>query len=124
MNSFLHAKSSAKKYGGILEDYVEIHNFIDSSKATIADVRHRGLFHNSMGPFVAERIFGVCIKNSIGKDVSVRQICEDHIIEDLGFIPSVDKWLGNMAIQPWMGGSMRNRKRISFEELKREKIDV
>lgn len=36
-----------------------VHNFLDSSKAHFADMRHRAIFHNSMGPYVAERIFGI-----------------------------------------------------------------
>ena len=32
---WIHALSSAKRFGGVPEDYIEIHNLMDSSKATL-----------------------------------------------------------------------------------------
>lgn len=107
MKPYIHAKSSAKKYGGRPEEYLDIHQFMDSSKASIADVRHRALLHSSFGCFIVEQLFGIVRKNSIGKEYSPRDIAEDHCMEDLGMIPSVEKWLGNMAIQQWMGGPVK-----------------
>lgn len=104
MKPWLHAKSSAAKYGGKPEDYIDIHNFMDSSKASLADVRHRAVFHSSFGIFLVERVFGVCVTNSAGKAVSVRDIAEQHVVEDLGFIPTMEQWLRNMKIEPWMNG--------------------
>ncbi len=104
MKPYLHAKSSAKKYGGVPEDYLDIHDLMDSSKSAVPDVKHRVVFHSSFGCFIVEMIFGTNITNSEGKTVSVRDIAEDHILEDLGFIPSLDKWLQAMEIETWMGG--------------------
>lgn len=104
MKPIIHAKSSARKYGGNPDDYVDIHQFMDSSKAALADVRHRALLHSAFGCFVVEKVFGLTRINSDGKEYSVRDVAEDHCIEDLGFIPSVEQWLGNMTIQAWMGG--------------------
>lgn len=101
---FIHAKSSARKYGGHPDDYFDIHNFMDSSKASMADVRHRALLHSSFGCYVVEHVFGAVRVNSEGKEYSPRDVAEDHCIEDLGFIPSVEKWLGTLPIQSWMGG--------------------
>jgi hypothetical protein len=115
-----HAVISAKKFGGKLEDYMPIHNFFDSSKACIADVRHRALLHSSFGIFLVEKVFGDYIVNSDGKRVSVRDIAEDHVIQDMGDIPSVNKWLETMPIQPWMCGPGKNKTKkithISFED--------
>jgi len=115
----LHAKISVKKYGGTVEDYLPIHNFIDSSKACMPDIRHRAILHSSFGCYLVEQIFGVYITNSAGKMVSCRDIAEEHIIQDLGFIPTVEKYLNNMEIQPWMSGSVKTSestkvKHISF----------
>ena len=44
-----HAESSAKQYGGSLEDYLEIHEMMDSSKSAHADNRHRVIFHSAFG---------------------------------------------------------------------------
>jgi len=102
MHPIHHAKSSAKKYGGKAEDYLPIHNWFDESKAFHASFRHRALRHHSEGIFMAERIFGVTIRTSDGKDVPTRFIGEQHVQEDLGFIPSVSDWLKNIRPEPWM----------------------
>lgn len=70
---WIHALSSAKRYGGKPEDYMDIHNLMDSSKSSIADNRHRALTHNSwfIG-YILEKVFGSTLKNSDGKIVSVR----------------------------------------------------
>lgn len=88
-----HSNRSVKRYGGELGDYIEVHEFLDMTKAAHPDMRHRALLHNAMGPFIAVRVFGRTITNSVGKVVDVRQICEDHIIEDLGRIPTVSDFL-------------------------------
>jgi hypothetical protein len=110
---WIHAKSSAKKFGGSPEDYIEIHNLMDSSKGCIGDNRHRTLTHNSWfisagGPL--ERIFGVVMRNSIGKEVSVRDVAEQHILEDFGmrFIPTPQDYLQEMEVQPWMDNDRKS----------------
>lgn len=114
MKPLIHAKVSVKKYGGRVEDYLPIHDFIDSSKASLPDVRHRAILHSSFGCFLVERIFGTYIKNADGKDVSVRDLAEEHIIQDLGFIPTVERWLETMPIEPWMSGSAKRTTHIPF----------
>jgi hypothetical protein len=107
MKPFLHAKNSANKHGGVPEDYQKIHDFIDHSKAAMPDMRHRALLHSAWGIYVVEQVFGTTLTNSDGKKVSVRDIAEDHVIEDLGFIPTVEHWLNNMTMQDWMFGGRR-----------------
>lgn len=102
MHPLHHAKSSVKKYGGKVEDYLPIHSWFDESKAFHASFRHRALRHHSEGIFMAERIFGVAIRNADGKEIPVRFIGEQHIQEDCGFIPSVSDWLKNIKAEPWM----------------------
>ena len=115
MKPLIHAKSSAKKYGGSPDDYLEVHNFFDTSKASLPDMRHRAILHSSFGIFVAEKVFGVYLTNSDGKDVSIRDICEDHVIEDLGFIPTVEKWLKNLPLESWMSGSRKLTRTIRID---------
>jgi hypothetical protein len=102
---WIHAVSSAKKYGGKPEDYIEIHNLLDSSKGTIADSRHRALTHNAwfVGT-ILEKIFGVTLTNSDGMTVSVRDIGEQHVLEDyrMRFIPSAQDYLQEMEVKEWM----------------------
>lgn len=102
---WIHATSSARRFGGKPEDYLEIHQLMDSSKGAMPDNRHRALTHNSWFlSNILERIFGVNIKNSDGRDVSVRDIGEQHILEDFGnrFIPSASDYLEEMEYVSWM----------------------
>lgn len=46
--------------------------------------------------------FGVCIVNSSGRQVPVRQIGEQHVMEDCGRIPTVADWFGCIHPEPWM----------------------
>lgn len=89
MKPLLHAKVSVKKFGGRWEDYIAIHNFFDQTKGHIPDSRHRMVLHNSFGIMLCEQVFGVAIVNSDGRDVSVRDIAERHVIDDLGHIPTL-----------------------------------
>lgn len=83
MKPAIHAKNSAKKYGGVLEDYMPIHDFIDSSKSAHASMRHRAILHSAFGIYIVERVFGHALTNSEGKIVQVRDVAEDHVLEDL-----------------------------------------
>lgn len=114
MKPFLHGKVSAKRWGGKPEDYQEIHDFLDMTKAAHPDMRHRAVLHNSMGPYIAERVFGINIKNSDGKLVSVRDIAEQHIIDDMGRIPTVSDYLDGMPMYEWLGGPKRTVRNISM----------
>lgn len=102
---YIHAKSSARRFGGKPEEYMEIHQLLDSSKGTIADNRHRALTHNSFFlSVIIEKIFGVTITNSDGKEVSTREVAEQHVLEDYGgkFIPTAQDFLQGIPFEPWM----------------------
>jgi len=107
MNAYQHSKSSAKKWGGSWEDYHELHNWMDSSKASMGDIRHRALRHHTQGLFDAEQIFGPVWEISTGKKIPTREILERHICEDLGYIPTLSDWLREMPMQVWMSGQKR-----------------
>jgi hypothetical protein len=98
-----HAVRSARLFGGKPEDYLALHDWFDESKAHLADFRHRALRHHSEGIFLCASIFGGTIRNSDGKHVPVRTIGEQHVTDDLGWIPSVKDWLQHIQPQPWMG---------------------
>lgn len=108
MKPFLHSRIHAKKYGGDPSDYSDIDDFIDSSKAAHPDMRHRAILHSAFGCFIVEQVFGRERTNSAGISYSPRDIAEDHIIQDLGFIPTVEAYLKHMELQPWMSGTHKN----------------
>ena len=97
-----HAISSQRKWGGKIDDYLPLHNWFDETKRAYPDMRHRALRHHSEGIFWCEEKFGVYITNSDGKMVPVRAIGEQHIIEDIGFIPTIKDYLDNMNTVGWM----------------------
>lgn len=100
---WIHAKSSARQFGGAPEDYVEIHDWFDCTKAHEPTFRHRALRHHSQGIFECERVFGITIENSDGKSVPVRFIGEQHVREDFsGYIPTIHDWLKGIPEEQWM----------------------
>lgn len=118
-----HAQSSAKKFGGKWEDYIDIHNLMDSSKGAIADNRHRALTHNSWFlSVILEQIFGVARFNSDGDQYAVRDIGEQHVLEDFSmkFIPTAQDYLQNIDFQDWMNngriGAPPSRKEAQAQE--------
>lgn len=95
--------SSASKWGGTPEDYHDIHSMIDSSKSGMGDIRHRAMYHHTEGTFLMEKLFGAY--RQVGKrQVPVRDIAEQHIVEDMGFLPTFQWWVSQMEITPAMGG--------------------
>ncbi len=98
-----HALSSVKKWGGDVKDYQPLHDWFDESKIITADFRHRALRHHAEGIFMLERFFGTTITISTGRVVPVRLIGEQHIREDLGFIPSFADWVRCIRPETWMG---------------------
>lgn len=107
-HAYHHATSSARRFRGTESDYLAIHEWIDGSKVAFSDHRHRALRHHSFGVFACEERFGVTITNSDGIEVPVRTIAEQHIIEDLGFVPSVQDWLKSIDKEFWMTGRKLN----------------
>lgn len=111
---YIHAKSSARRYGGKPEDYIDIHEFFDSSKAALADVRHRAVLHSAFGIFLVEKFFGSTRTNSDNKVYSVRDIGEQHVMEDLGTIPTLEQWLTELPIEPWMMGKQKVKDTVNI----------
>jgi len=107
-----HAVSSAKQWGGVWQDYIEIHKWFDQTKAHVADGRHRAILHNSFGIFLCEQVFGITLKISTGREIPVRWIGEQHVKEDIGKIPTLGDYLEEMQLKPWM---VRNARRLSEE---------
>lgn len=105
--ALVHARSSAKRWGGQPDDYLAIHEKMDSTKSAHAEVTHRCVFHSAFGIFVIESIFGRTLTNSDGREVFVRDVAEQHVLEDLGWIPSLSDWLREMPSQPWMAGAKK-----------------
>jgi hypothetical protein len=101
-------------------DYQAIHDFLDSSKSALADNRHRALTHTTW--FIAtviERVFGHTLTNSAGRQVSTRQIAEDHVLEDYGgrFIPTAQDFFDGMEYAEWMNNGRGDKMPPSFKRV-------
>ncbi|WP_435863227.1 DUF6915 family protein [Streptomyces prunicolor] len=116
MNSWHHAVSAARKWGGDAELYLPIEEFIDSSKKILGDVRHRSIYHHTEGVWLVQRVFGTTLDvpkgNRIVK-VPTRLIAERHIIEDLGWLPSPADYIKGMPVEGWMSGARRKEVPLS-----------
>lgn len=116
MKPLKHAKNSVRRHGGHVDDYLPIHDFLDSSKAHVPDMRHRALLHSSFGIYIVEQVFGVYFTNSDGKQLSTRDIAEEHVIEDMGRIPTVQDYLHGMPMYDWLGGRPASSRTISLAD--------
>ncbi len=103
MNAYKHAEISVRKRGGQISDYIEIHDFIDSTKELCSDNRHR-ILHNLWGiRRVIVPIFGQTLVNSDNKIVNIKDLCEqDHILPDYSnrFIPTLSDFVSAIADDP------------------------
>ncbi len=98
-----HALSSVRRWGGTVDDYQRLHDWFDQSKSFMADFRHRALRHHTEGIFMLETIFGKTLTLSTGRIIPTRWVGEQHVKEDLGFIPSMQDWFKHIQPQAWMG---------------------
>ena len=108
-NPLKHSESSVRLWGGSVDDYLPLHNKMDSSKKYFSYNRHRVVTHNMFFIFeVMIPLFGEYITNSAGKVVSVKDICEYHILEDYGkkFIPNISDFLNEMEVKSWMANGV------------------
>ena len=114
MKPYEHAATSVRKWGGVPEDYLPIHDKLDSSKQSLASMQHRAMYHHSHGCYIMEELFGHNITNSEGKLVSVREIAELHILEDLGKIPTLAERRRFIPLQSWMCKTTKVQQSVSF----------
>ena len=110
-NPEVHSKSSVKRWGGKIADYLPIHQFLDSPKTAMNNNTARTLTHNTWFAYeVIPRVFGYNITNSDGKSVDTVDIAMLHIAEDfrMKFVPTPQDYLKHMVLQPWMNNGVRD----------------
>jgi len=109
-NCLHHAKSSVKRWKGSVEDYLPIHELLDSPKSTMNNNTGRMMTHNTWFAYtIIPKIFGYNIINSDGKSVDTVDIAMLHIAEDYRFhgIPTPQDFLKHMEVQPWMNNGVK-----------------
>ena len=93
-----HGLASVKKWGGEVSDYIQLHSWFDQSKSIAGDFRHRALRHHAEGIFMLETLYGQTLTLSTGRVIPTRWVGEQHVQQNLGFIPSFADWM--RAIRP------------------------
>ena len=96
MKPLQHAQISQKTYGGSWTNYIEVHNFLDSSKAACAHFKHRFLLHHREGIELGVKIFGETVTNSENRTIETRRLLTDHLIEDVGRVVTVEDWVRDL----------------------------
>ena len=66
---------------------------------------------------------GSTITLSTGRVIPVRWIGEQHVREDLGFIPSFADWIKAIRPEPWMGRAQRLEDKLEGEQVARYDAD-
>ncbi len=92
MEIIRHARISQKRWGGEVDDYLDVHRLIDSTKALCSDNRHRFMHTLWAVKEIVVPIFGEVFTNSSGREVDVKRLCEqDHLLVDYKnrFIPTL-----------------------------------
>ena len=110
-NPEVHSKSSVKRWGGKIKDYLPIHELIDSPKAAMNNNTARTLTHNTWFAYeIIPKIFGYNIINSDGKSVDTVDIAMLHIAEDfrMKFVPTPQDYLKHLQLQPWMNNGVKD----------------
>jgi hypothetical protein len=110
-NPLIHSQSSVKRWGGKVEDYIKIHELLDSPKATMNNNTSRALTHNTWFIYtIIPQVFGYNIKNSDGKSIDTVDIAMLHVAEDfrMKFIPTAQDYLQHLTIQPWMNNGVKD----------------
>lgn len=83
----------------------------------MSEPQHRAVLHSTFGTYLAEQMFGSTFINSDGNEVSVRQIAEEHVFEDIGRVPTVQEWLKHLELQPWMLGRGHEKRKTKEQKL-------
>lgn len=118
-----HSSSSATRFGGVADDYLHIHTVMDSSKLFLADWRHRALLHNTFGIHIFEQLMGASFRRkSDGVEVCTRTVITQHIMEDLGAVPTPGEFLREMPLKCWMAG-IKEKDKLRMQTLTIEGSD-
>lgn len=109
-NPLIHSQSSVKRWGGVVEDYLDIHELIDSPKATMNNNASRALTHNTWFAYtIIPKVFGYNLINSSGKRVDTIDIAMLHILEDfrMKFVPTAQDYLKHLKLPDWIHNGVK-----------------
>jgi hypothetical protein len=123
MKPLEHAQKDVATFGGVVEDYLPVHDFFDQTKAFMPDMRHRAVLHNAWGIFLCERMLGPSITNRDGRVIATRTIAERHVMQDLKFIPTFEQCFGDLPFHDWLTGKSDSFRAVLVDALLRERSE-
>lgn len=98
MKPFQHARITANAIGGTWRDYVALHTAFDRSKGAYGKMLHRSVLHSDLGIETVLRIMGSVIRLHDGTTVDAAAVGDQHVRDDLGFVPSVEEWVSALVM--------------------------
>lgn len=110
-----HSRLHSRNFGGKPSDYLKIDKWIDQTKFHISTWQHRCWLHNTAGVKLCEDFFGDTITNSDGNEIPVREIARQHILQDLGRVPTLQEWIKGIQenkFETWMNNP--NKKDLQY----------
>ena len=85
-NPLIHSRSSVKRWGGKVEDYIEIHKFLDSPKSCMNNNTSRMLTHNTWFIYeVIPKVFGYNMHTNIVAKIPDTVKLADSYLFDYNF---------------------------------------
>jgi hypothetical protein len=125
-NALIHSQSSVKRWGGKVEDYLAIHELIDSPKASMNNNSSRLITHNVWFCYhIIPKIFGYNLINSDNKRVDTIDIAMLHVAEDfrMKFVPTPQDYLKHVVVQPWFNNAVKNIDNPEAEQTAKEFLE-
>lgn len=110
-NAQIHSQSSVKRWGGKVEDYLAIHELIDSPKACMNNNSSRLITHNVWFCYhIVPKVFGYNLTNSDGKRVDTIDIAMLHVAEDfrMKFVPTLEDYLKHLTLPDWIHNGVKD----------------
>jgi hypothetical protein len=110
-NAQIHSQSSVKRWGGKVEDYLAIHELIDSPKACMNNNSSRLITHNVWFCYhIVPKIFGYNLINSDNKRVDTIDIAMLHVAEDfrMKFVPTLEDYLKHLTLPDWIHNGVKD----------------
>lgn len=98
-----HCMYSCERFGGEPDDYLPVHQLINSARSVLPDETSRCLLHHAWGIDLAVRCLGTTFcRGSDQRQISTRQVAEAHILHDLGTIPTMVEAVEAVPLAKWM----------------------
>ncbi len=105
LDTLEQAKRSQDKFGGEVEDYLRIHQFLDSPSLWLKAEKQLVLTHSNFGVFLCDQIFGHTFHRRSDRELMLTaNIAREHLEAELGTVIDVQNMLNLMPLRTWQNG--------------------